>query len=419
MKKIVAFLAALLVFPLGRNPAPGADLKPAPSIGFRMQEIETKLGVGYAVLLVDVNGDGKPDIVVVDQTRVVWYENPTWKRRTIIEGMTRPDNVCIAAHDIDGDGKIDFALGADWKPFNTKQGGTLQWLRRGKMLDQPWTMFPIAHEPTIHRIRFADLHGDGHPRLIVGPLMGQNSTKANNWMDGRPVRLLAFKVPKDPTRDPWVSEVLDERHLHVVHNFHPIPGPTPKQMNLLTASYEGVGLLSQTRNKRREVVWKYERIGAGNQDEPKKNRGAGEIKQGKLKSGRKFIATIEPFHGHQVVVYTEPADPRKMWDRHVVDNKLQWGHAVWCADLDGDGNDELIIGVRDNFSSRPGEQRGVRVYKAVDDKGAKWSRQIVDDGGVAVEDMAAADLNGDGKIDIVAVGRQTHNIRIYWNEGPK
>src|SRR5215470_9017013 len=72
---------------------------------FRVQEIEKGLGVGYAVLLVDVNGDGKKDIVVVDTKRVVWYENPTWKRRTIIEGQTKPDNVCIDAYDIDGDGQ--------------------------------------------------------------------------------------------------------------------------------------------------------------------------------------------------------------------------------------------------------------------------------------------------------------------------
>src|SRR5437867_12577156 len=111
---------------------------------FRMQEIETGLKVGYAVLLVDINNDGKPDIVVVDTNRVVWYENPTWKRRTIIEGQTKPDNVCIAAYDIDGDGKLDLALGADWKPFNTKDGGTIQWLKRGKNLDDPWTLYPIA-----------------------------------------------------------------------------------------------------------------------------------------------------------------------------------------------------------------------------------------------------------------------------------
>jgi hypothetical protein len=36
-----------------------------------------------------------------------------------------------------------------------------------------------------------------------------------------------------------------------------------------------------------------------------------------------------------------------------------------------------------------------------------------------VEDLAVADLNGDGKLHIVAVGRQTGNARIYWNEGVK
>jgi hypothetical protein len=53
----------------------------------------------------------------------------------------------------------------------------------------------------------------------------------------------------------------------------------------------------------------------------------------------------------------------------------------------------------------------------LDNQGLRWARHVLEDGGVAVEDLAAADLNGDGRIDIVAVGRQTHNIRIYWNEG--
>ena len=92
---------------------------------------------------------------------------------------------------------------------------------------------------------------------------------------------------------------------------------------------------------------------------------------------------------------------------------------MWCADLDGDGNDELIIGVRDNLNDKPNERRGVRIYKAVDGSGTKWERQIVEDGGVAVEDLSVADLNGDGRPDLVAVGRQTHNIRIYWNEGAR
>src|SRR5438876_2492918 len=156
---------------------------------FRVQEIETGLKVGYAVLIADINGDGKPDIVVVDTNRVLWFENPTWKRRTIIQGQTKPDNVCIAAYDIDGDGQLDLALGADWKPSNTKDSGTLQWLKRGKTLDEPWTLYPIGTEPTVHRIRFVDLDGDGRAKLVVAPLQGRQSTAAKNWIDGLPVRL--------------------------------------------------------------------------------------------------------------------------------------------------------------------------------------------------------------------------------------
>ncbi len=53
-------------------------------------------------------------------------------------------------------------------------------------------------------------------------------------------------------------------------------------------------------------------------------------------------------HGNQVVVYTRPKPGEKLWERQVIDDHLRWGHGVWCADLDGDGDEELVIGVRDN-----------------------------------------------------------------------
>ncbi len=416
MKHRCGLLAAVLVLCLpwilsGRADGPAAD---AAFPHFRVQEVAKDLKVGYAVSLVDLNGDGKKDIVVVDTTRVVWYENPTWKQRTILEGQTLPDNVCIDAVDLDGDGQLELILGAGWRPFNTKEGGTVQWLQRGKTLDEPWTLHPILTEPMVHRLRVVDLHGNGKPQVVVAPLMGRDSTREKNWMDGSPVRLLALQPPKDPVHDRWTPEVLDES-LHVVHNFFPVPSAGGKGSDLLVASYEGVTLLSHAGS-----TWSRRPIGAGNQANPQGSRGSSEIKQGQLRGGRKFIATIEPWHGDQVVVYTPPDDPKQpLWDRHVVDEALRWGHAVWCADLDGDGSDELIIGVRDDRSQNPGERRGVRIYKVLDDKGAKWGRHLVENGGVAVEDLAAADLDGDGRIDLVAVGRQTHNLRIYWNEGKK
>src|SRR4051812_3002542 len=93
---------------------------PAPSFAadlmLKTEELPTKLGVGYAVRLLDMNDDGKLDICIVDQERILWLENPTWKEHILIEGQTKKDNVCFAPCDIDGDGKLDFAVGADWQP---------------------------------------------------------------------------------------------------------------------------------------------------------------------------------------------------------------------------------------------------------------------------------------------------------------
>lgn len=389
----------------------------AAELSFEMKEIDKSLTVGYAVLLVDVNGDKKTDIVVVDSHRVIWYENPSWKLRLIIDKTTKADNVCAAAHDVDGDGKLDLALGADWKPFNTKSGGTLQWLKQPDDLDKQWKLYPITDdEPTIHRIRFADVDGKGKKSLVVGPLMGRASTKEKQF-DDKPLRLSAYRIPKDPTRDRWAPEVIDES-LKVMHNFDIVPTKEGKPNDLLTASYDGVHLLHREGDK-----WSKTHLGTGNQDKPKASRGSSEIKRGKLKGGQAVIATIEPWHGDQVVVYTPPAKEGELWTRQVLDEKLKWGHAVWWADLDGDGGDELVIGVRgmpdDLKTQKEGERRGVRVYKALDEKGTKWSRQVIDDGGIAVEDAACADLDGDGKMDIVAVGRFTKNVRVYRNVSKK
>jgi hypothetical protein len=402
---IVACLALAVV----ASTAVAAD---PPVVRFEMQEIATDLTIGYAVAVADINEDGKPDIVVVDKHRVLWYENPTWKPHVILQGKTKPDNVCLAILDIDGDGHLDIVLGADWAPFNTKAGGTLQWLKRGKTMDEEWTMYPIVDEPTVHRVKVADLDGSGKPQIILAPLMGRESTQKANWMDGRPVRILSYPIPADPVKGPWKSVVLNDG-LHVVHNFWPTTDGSGKPV-VWCASYEGVTVLGRQNGK-----WISRHAGAGNQDNPKGNRGSSEIKVGRLANGQHFVATIEPWHGNQVVVYTEEQDEMGLQKRFVIDDHLRWGHGVWCADLDGDGTDEIIIGVRDDPAKddKFKERRGVRVYKCADGKGEKWTRQIVDDGGVAVEDLTAADLNGDGRVDIIAVGRQTHNLRIYWNKG--
>lgn len=386
----------------------GAELTSAAELQLRVQQIADDLKVGYAVTLVDVNADGRLDIVVVDSQRVVWYENPSWQVHTIIQDQTRPDNVCIAAHDIDSDGRIDFALGADWKPFNTESGGTIQWLRRGATDEDRWEVRAIDELPTTHRMRWVDTDGDGRSELVVVPLMGRGTTKPA--YSERGVEIMAYTVPNNPVTERWPRRVLNDQ-LRVAHNFWPTDLNRDGRIDLLVTSFEGVNWLFRNESN----VWERAVIGAGNQD-TQPARGASEIKRGQLKSGADFIATIEPWHGFQVVVYTRAADghPGSMWQRQVLDDDLLWGHAVWCADLDGDGDDELAIGVRDDKSTSA--LRGLRIFKALDAAGQRWKRTLYDPGGVAIEDLAIGDLNGDGRPDLVASGRATKNVRIYWNE---
>jgi len=418
MRYLFAALTGLFTFPAFAAEFPK----------FKAQEIDTGLKIGYAVLLVDIDDDKKLDIVVVDQHKVVWYQNPgkadgEWKKYTILDGKTRPDNVCAAAVDIDGDGKVELVLGAAWRPSDTTNAAQLVWLKRGKNVTEEWTMHELpCDEPTVHRVRVFDIDGDGKPEIVHVPLQGRGATAKGNWTDGRGVRVVALKVPaRDPEKkENWKTEVLSDE-LFVTHNFWPAAlysteGRGPFFPDIYVTSYDGVHMISRSKDK-----WTTTKIGEGNQANPKGSRGASEVKTGWVGKKVPVIATIEPWHGNQVVTYTPPKAGEKLWERRVIDEQLRWGHAVWFADLDGDNVDELIIGVRDDPNAKAGdkhtERRGVRIYKCTDDKGAKWDRHILDNGGVAVEDLAAADLDGDGKIDIVAVGRQTMNVKIYWNQG--
>ena len=55
------------------------------------------------------------------------------------------------------------------------------------------------------------------------------------------------------------------------------------------------------------------------------------------------------------------------------------------------------------------------MYDAKDKSGTKWTKHVVDAGGVATEDLVVADFTGDGRPDILAGGRATHNVKLYVN----
>jgi len=96
-----------------------------------------------------------------------------------------------------------------------------------------------------------------------------------------------------------------------------------------------------------------------------------------------------------------------VWSKTTIETGLIEGHALAWADFDGDGSDELVAGWRD-------KDVGVALYR-ITSATERPARVMIDAGGMAAEDLTVADLDADGRPDIVASGRRTANVRIYWN----
>jgi hypothetical protein len=251
-------------------------------------------------------------------------------------------------------------------------------------------MFPIGAEPNLHRIKWADVDGDKKLELIVAPL----HAKGVKGPEGAGARLLAFRPPANPKSDPWQQELIAEQN-HMQHNFLSMNLDKDPQEEIVSASHEG--LIAWKRGK--DGAYAKTVIGEGS---------PGEVKLGRV-GGRRLLATVDPWHGAGVMVYAEKPGAAP-WAKNQIETALTEGHALGWADFDGDGNEELAVGWR----RKP---FGVAVY-FVDAEGKLKSKEMIDDTGMDCEDLIVGDFNGDKKPDIVASGRATRNVKIYWNETP-
>ncbi|HSH95439.1 MAG TPA: VCBS repeat-containing protein [Roseimicrobium sp.] len=359
---------------------------------FRGVDIDKQVEIGYGLAIADVDGDGKVDILLADKKTIQWYRNPTWEKFVIAENLTEKDNVCIAATDINGDSKCEVAVGAGWNPADTETSGAVFYLIPPKDRTQKWEPVKLHHEPTVHRMHWVKNEA-GKFELIVKPLHG----RGNKGGEGVGGKVLAYTMPADPKQEWTIRTVSDA--LHMSHNFQGINWDKDAAQEIILGSKEGVFHFD-----RQGDSWKRTQF----TDQP-----TGEIRDGKLPGGHRFLATIEPMHGTTVAVYFQPPSGEGLWPRVVLDDSLKDGHALAIADVLGMGSPQIVAGWR---GMTPKGVPGVKLFTPMDKDGRDWRTTPISGEEVAIEDMKVADLNGDGKPDIILAGRQTKNLRILWNE---
>ena len=299
--------------------------------------------------IADLNGDGRPDLIVGGATGpLVWYRNPGWQPTTIATSASSQSGSVVG--DLDRDGDPDVVVGTSW--YENRDRG------------RSWSAHRIGDGGT-HDIVLGDFDRDG--RLDVA-MRGENESEVD----------IFFQQPAGA----WDAVRLDPglgRNGLAVGDLDRDGNP-----DLVIG---GIWLANPGHSAaRRADAWKMHPFVSWNP------WAAVAIADLNHDGRRDVVLAVSEKHG-DVAWFEAPRNPAKdAWKRHTIGSGLDSVHSVDVTDMNGDGRPDVVV------SEFRGAGR-LLVFQGQGRRGLSWI-PITVGRGEDLHNTRVADVNGDGLPDI-------------------
>ncbi|BCQ26872.1 hypothetical protein NK8_50560 [Caballeronia sp. NK8] len=395
---------------MAMNMRDGLPTLPIPT--FEKIIVADQLRDGYWLEAPDINQDGKPDLFGYGLSlgEIYWYENESWKRHLVVDGINMPVGGDYA--DVTGNGYPDIIVcydlyGAGGTLYDANPtGGKIDWIENPGLdlaAGRRWTRHYVGRTTGMHRLRAGHFTQEKRLEIAGVPIVPHGNIHSL-------LPIVLFSEPENvSSASEWTKSTIDDSCFRLVHGAEKKRGliSGSDRDSLLLASDEGVTWLYYDAEAE---GWKSVLIGEGErtQFETTGFRGSGDLDVGRIGTDPfAYVAAVEPFHGNTVAVYVKEslgqAPEKAEWKRFILDvfgdpneSGEGPGHQIVCADFDGDGEDEFLVALRG-----PWPWQGVFYYKAIDVTNGIFTRWRVSDESVAR--IAVADFNGDGRLDFATI----------------